>query len=91
MPAEAPSAPKGASLYLVDERGRRFPLIPDPSVTPFDVELNPGQSVDTSLTFRVPANARQLFLRGDGDLWITNFFIGDDSALLHRPTLLRVL
>jgi hypothetical protein len=40
---------KGASLYLVDERGRRFPLIPDPSVTPFDVELNPGQSVMHSI------------------------------------------
>jgi hypothetical protein len=82
---------KGASLYLVDERGRRFPLVPDPSVTPFDVELNPGQSVDTALTFRVAADAQNLFLRGDGDLWITYFFIGDDSALLHRPTLIRVL
>jgi hypothetical protein len=82
---------KGASLYLVDERGRRFPLIPDPSVTRFDIELGPGQSVDTALTFRVVGDARQLFLRGDGDLWITKFFIGDDSALLHRPTLIRVL
>ena len=82
---------KGASLYLVDERGRRFPLIPDPSVTPFDVELNPGQSVNTSLTFLAATDAQHLFLRGDGDLWITKFFIGDDSALLHRPTLIRVL
>ena len=82
---------KGASLYLVDERGRRFPLIPDPSVTPFDVELNPGQSVNTSLSFLVAADARQLALKGDGPgLWITKFFIGDDSAWLHRPTLIRV-
>jgi hypothetical protein len=82
---------KGASLYLVDERGRRFPLIPDPSVPPFDTELSPKQSIDTTLTFRVAADAQHLFLRGDGDLWITYFFIGDDSALLHRPTLIRVL
>jgi len=83
---------KGATLYLVDERGRRFPLVPDPSVTPFDTELSPHQSVDTSLTFRVAGDARELFLQGDGpSLWITKFFIGDDSAWLHRPTLIRVL
>jgi len=83
---------KGASLYLVDERGRRFPLVPDPSVIPFDTELSPKQSVDTSLTFLVAADARQLFLKGEGpSLWITKFFIGDDSAWLHRPTLIRVL
>jgi len=83
---------KGASLYLVDERGRRFPLIPDPDVTPFDIELSPHQAVNTSLPFVVVADANQLFLKGDGpSLWITKFFIGDDSALLHRPTLIRVL
>jgi len=82
---------KGASLYLVDERGRRFSIVPDPAVAPFDTELSPKQSVDTTLTFRVPADAQHLFLRGDGDLWISYFFIGDDSALLHRPTLIRVL
>ena len=82
---------KGASLYLVDERGRRFPLVPDPSVIPFDTELNPHQPVDTTLTFRVAADAQHLFLRVTENLWITKFFIGDDSALLHRPTLIRVL
>ena len=83
---------KGASLYLVDERGRRFPVLPDPSAIPFDTELSPHQSVDTSLTFQVAADAKQLSLMGDGPtLWITKFFIGDDSAWLHRPTLIRVL
>ena len=83
---------RGASLYLVDERGRRFPMVPDPAVIPFDTELSPKQSVDTTLTFRVAADAQHLALRGDGpDLWIAKFFIGDDSALFHRPTLIRVL
>ena len=83
---------KGASLYLVDERGRRFPLVPDPALIPFDTELSPKQSVDTSLTFLVAADAQHLALQGDGRaLWITKFFIGDDSAWLHRPTLIRVL
>jgi len=83
---------KGASLYLVDERGRSFPLVPDPAVIPFDTELSPKQSVDTSLTFLVAADAQHLALRGDGPgVWIAKFFIGDDSAWLHRPTLIRVL
>jgi len=83
---------KGATLYLVDERGRRFPMVPDPSVTPFDTELSPKQAIETTLTFLVAADARQLSLQGDGPtLWITKFFIGDDSAWLHRPTLIRVI
>jgi hypothetical protein len=51
---------KGFSLFLVDERGRRFPMVKDPSVIPFDLSLDPGQSVNTSLTFvtrRMRANS----------------------------------
>ena len=32
---------KGFSLFLVDERGRRFPMVKDPSVIPFDLSLDP--------------------------------------------------
>jgi hypothetical protein len=86
---------KGALLYLVDEHNRRFPLIADPAGTPFDIEVNPGQSVDSSLTFLAPADAGQLFLKID---WpgnrlvkvLVKFVIGNDRSLLHRPTLLRV-
>lgn len=85
---------KGASLYLVDDHDRRFPLVQDPSVIPFDTELSPKQSVDTTLTFFVAADAQQLFLRGDEPAGLGRlmgkFFIGDDSALLHRPTLIRI-
>jgi hypothetical protein len=86
---------KGLSLYLLDEHNRRFPLFADRTVTPFDVELNPGQSVDTSLTFHTPADAQQLYLKVD---WpgnrlvnvLVKFVIGNDRSLFHRPTLLRV-
>jgi hypothetical protein len=85
---------KGASLYLVDERGRRFPLVKDSSVIPFDVTLEPGQSVTTSLTFVAAADARQLFLtgdtRGEPPFWARLYF-GSDDSLLHKRTLLRVL
>ena len=85
---------KGASLYLLDERGRRFPLVPDPSVVPFDVTLDPGQSMNTSLTFVTAADVRQLFLTGDRGagppFWVRLYF-GSDESLLHKRTLLRVL
>jgi hypothetical protein len=87
---------KGASLYLVDEHNRRFPLIADPAVTAvFESELNPGQPLDTTLTFLAPADVQQLFLKID---WpgnrlvkvLVKFVMGNDRSLLHRPTLLRV-
>jgi hypothetical protein len=85
---------KGASLYLLDERGRRFPLVNDPTAIPFDVTLDPGQSVKTSLTFVAAADARQLFLTGDTraepPFWVRLYF-GSDDSLLHKRTLLRVL
>jgi hypothetical protein len=85
---------KGASLYLIDERGRRFPIVKDPSVIPFDVTLEPGQSVKTSLTFVAAADARQLFLTGDtrgGPPFWVGLYFGSDGSLLHKRTLLRVL
>ncbi len=89
----AKTSAKGASLYLLDERGRRFPLVQDPSVIPFDVNLDPGQSVKTSLTFVAAADARQLFLTGDSrgepPFWVRLYF-GSDGSLLHKRTLLRV-
>ena len=86
---------KGDSIYLLDEHNGRFPVIADPAATPFDVELNPGQSVNTSLTFLAPADARRLFLKVDWHAnrlvkFLVKFVIGNDSSLLHRPTLLRV-
>ena len=54
------------ALYLKDERGRRFPMIPDSSVTPYDSLLDPGQSIKTSLTFKVSPDVRQLFLAWEG-------------------------
>jgi hypothetical protein len=86
---------KGVLLYLVDEHNRHFPLIADPAATPFDIELNPGQAVNTSLTFFAAADARPLFLKIDWPgnrlvKFLVKFAIGNDRSLLHQPTLLRV-
>jgi len=83
---------KGFSLFLVDERGRRFPMVKDPSVIPFDLSLDPGQSVNTSLTFVTRPNARELFLTVDSPIfWGARLCFACDGSLLHKPTLLRVL
>lgn len=91
-----PTSARGAVIYLLDEHGRRYPLVPDTSVTPFDVVLRPGQSVNTTLTFLAAADASHLFLTGDGPsiglpaLWVS-LYLGSDTSLFHRRTLLRVL
>ena len=83
---------KGFSLFLVDERGRRFPMVKDPSVIPFDLSLDPGQSVNTSLTFVTPADARELFLTVDSPpFWVESLCFACDGSLLQKPTLLRAL
>jgi hypothetical protein len=91
-----------ARLFLVDDRGRRFSLVDDPSVIPINTRLDPGQSIDTSLTFVVPADATHLFLTGDAPLpthlpvgWrflamYMDLHVGYEK-LAHKPTVLRVL
>jgi hypothetical protein len=90
---------KGANVYLLDERGRRFELISDPSVIPFDTPLDPQQSIQTTLTFAVAADAQHLFLPCSyhhiGDeasvpFWVKLYF-GGDANFQHKRTMLRVL
>lgn len=91
-----------ALVYLVDDRGRRFPLVDDPSVVPLSTRLDPGQSLNTSLTFLTPPDANQLFLTGDAPLperiplsWRLFKIYADlhfgYEKLSHKPTVLRVL
>ena len=85
-------------MYLVDERGRRFQLIDDPSAIPFDTPLNPRESIDTKLTFAVAADAQHLFLPTSyhhiGDESSVPFFVklyfGGEANYLHKRTMLRV-
>ena len=84
---------KGYTIYLADEKGRRFPLLPDASVVPYDTILSPRQSVQTVLTFVVAADAKRLYLMGDAGKpppsWLRflgRLYSGGDS----RPVLIRV-
>ena len=67
-------------------------MVKDPSVIPYDLSLDPGQSVNTSLTFVTAADARELFLTVDSPLfWVVRLCFACDGSLLHKPTVLRVL
>ena len=82
-----PRSAKGASVYLTDERNRRFLPVYDPPGTPFDVDVEPGQAINTSLTFHVPSDARTLaFAAAMDHLQYASFVIGNGD-LLHNPRL----
>ncbi len=82
-----PRSAKGSSVYLTDERNRRFLPVYDPSATPFDVDVEPGKSVSTSLTFHVPSDAHTLaFAAGMDRIQYASFIIGNGD-LLHKPRL----
>jgi hypothetical protein len=53
---------KGLELYMFDERGRKFELPVTANQNPLDVTLPAGETVRQSMTFSVPADARELFL-----------------------------
>jgi hypothetical protein len=53
---------KGLELYMFDERGRKFELPTTANQNPLDVTLPAGETVRQSMTFNVPADARELFL-----------------------------
>jgi len=91
-----------ARLVLVDDRGRRFSPVNDPSVIPINTQLDPGQSLETSLTFVTPADATHLFLTGEAPLpshlpagyrflaMYMDLHIGYEQ-LAHKPTVMRVI
>jgi hypothetical protein len=85
---------KGAWIYLIDDRGRRFPPVADPSAVPLDVLLQPGESVDASRVFRVPADATGLGLvtghPGDYCGAMSLLIVGGAGCLFDRPAMVRL-
>jgi hypothetical protein len=79
-------------LSVVDDQGRRFPVFQDLAAVPESIPMAPGASVETSLRFLVPANARKLYLIGEQRAmpWVYMYF-GSDLNPLHPRTLLQIL
>jgi hypothetical protein len=83
----------GVVVYLVDEKGRRFDAAADPCAVPFNVLLQPGQSVTTTRTFEVSgaSGALAAVVGREGLNRLPGLFIiADDSSLLHKPTIVRL-
>jgi hypothetical protein len=85
---------RGAWVYLIDERGRRYPPDPDPSAVPLDVLLGPGESVNTSRTFHTPADARPVgLITGHGGPYcgpMDLLVIGAAGCVFHKPPMVRI-
>lgn len=85
---------KGAWIYLIDDRGHRYSPDPNRPSVPLDVLLQPGESVTTSRTFRVPAEVRQLgLISGHGGPYcgsMSILIIGQGGCLFKKPALIRI-
>ncbi len=79
-------------FYVMDEQGRRYPILAYAPLADEKVIVKPGESVKSSITFLAPANARSLYLTGDigAPPWVRLYF-GSDLNPFHRRSLLRVV
>jgi hypothetical protein len=81
---------KSVYVYLTDAEGRRFDPASDPSAIPFDVLLGPGESVETTRSFIVPTDARDIgvVVAHEGSFCFPGcFIIGDEVNPLHKKTI----
>jgi hypothetical protein len=88
-----PQRENGVVVYLVDEKGRRYEVAPNPSAAPFNVVLQPGQAITTIRRFNVSGESGKLgvVVAREGSNSIPGrFIIGDDASLFHKPTIVRV-
>lgn len=85
---------KGAWVYLLDDRGRRYSPDPDPSAVPLNVLLRPGESVTTSRVFRVPEGIHHLgLITGHGGPYcgpMNILIIGGARCLFGKPTMIKI-
>ena len=88
-------------VFLIDDQGRRFPLMQDANVTAIQTRLAPGDRIQTTLKFLAASDSRQLFLTGIAPLpehipyvWrfaavFMDLHIGYER-ISHKPTLSKV-
>ncbi len=78
-------------VYLTDQQGRRYDPVAGTSATPINVRLQPRESLVTSRSFRVPAEAKVLGLviTHEGGFPIGWFIIGYDTWF-RKPAVVRL-
>ena len=81
---------QGVVVYLIDNKGRRYDPLPDPSAVPISVLLHPQESVLAKRVFETPGdtNVTGLVIAREGGFPIGWLIIGDE-AWFRKPTLVR--
>lgn len=84
---------KGLEFYLFDEHGRKFSLPGNANPDPLDITIPAGETVRQSMTFQVPADARELYLTAKyRPFTYQSFLPGELSLVPHRPgKMIRIL
>ena len=83
----------GLVVYMMDEKGRRYEPVMRATATPFNVLLQPGESIVMPCIFEVSGASGQLVLIVEHE-GLTRFpglfIIGDDSSLFHKPMIVHL-
>ena len=84
---------KGLELYMFDNRGRKFGLTGSANPDPLDVTIPAGETVSQSMSFRVPADANELYLTAKyRPFTFQSLLPGELSLVPHRPgKMIRIL
>jgi hypothetical protein len=80
-------------VYLRDGEGRRYDAEPAGSDPPFDVQLDPGQTVRTTRFFSIPSDVHDVGVvvtREGGMPGPGCCVISDEGSLLHKRTVIRL-
>jgi len=81
----------GVVVYLTDNRGQRYDPIPEKSDIPFNVMLEPQESIAATRAFEVPPEAHELgvVITHEGGFPIGWFIIGYETWF-RKPTLVQI-
>jgi hypothetical protein len=87
-----PQRENNVVVYLTDSAGRRYDPLPDPSAVPFNVLLQPQESVLATRRFQTPANARDLGLviAHEGGGFPIGWFIIGYETWFRKPAIGRL-
>ena len=81
----------GLDVYLTDNAGNRFDPKSAVDAPPFSVLVKPGDSVETTRIFNVPAQAHDLdLIIGHTGVFPGCCIIADEGSLFHKPAILRI-
>ncbi|WP_423225720.1 hypothetical protein [Candidatus Amarolinea aalborgensis] len=89
----APQRENGVVVAVLDEEGQRFEAAAPREEAPFSVLLQPGEAVTVTRTFDVSGASGRLNLvveHAGFSRFPGMFIIGDDSSLLHKPTIVHL-